>query len=134
MNTAKQIQQLPEEVSRVGLRFKLYKRGVKTLMYSEVDESGNPLSYEVFRIKTQDAREVFGRSYPAGEAYPSSQDFGITAVWYHSLEDAVKWFEAWEEAPEGTGYMDIKRQMMSTPTEGEKMNGQVSMNAEKPMI
>jgi hypothetical protein len=46
--------------------------------------------YEVFKIKIHPPAELYGRSYPEREAYPSNEDFGKTAWTYTSLEKARK--------------------------------------------
>jgi hypothetical protein len=49
------------------------------------------LSYfEVFDVQIKPKRDVFGKSYPAAEVFPSNEDFGKTAWSCRTLTDAKR--------------------------------------------
>lgn len=88
MNT--DYERLPEVVSDLngvgipGLTATLVERTDKKAMYKRWDNV-----WEVFRIKVQKEKEIFGKAYPAHEIYPGNEDFGSIA-WCYSDEKLAK--------------------------------------------
>ena len=84
METKENFLALPEVVTDfygVGipdLSAKLVKRTPTKAMYFRWDGV-----YEVFRVKIKEESDVFGKTYPRREAYPSSEDFGSIAWCFH---------------------------------------------------
>lgn len=77
----KQFRKLPDEYSVDGIKYKLFKRGNKGVIYKSVGEAND--YYEVFVIKvvkptilTTSGKETF---VPKREKTPSNEDFGTTA-------------------------------------------------------
>ena len=97
-NDTTTIQKLPEQLTRVGNQYQLFKRGNQTLVYAEVNSEGKHLAYEVFQIKIQKAGEMFGKWYPARERFPGSEAFGKWAWSYSTMEAAQVKFEELERA------------------------------------
>ncbi len=121
MNTdTEQVQKLPEQLTRVGNQYRIFKRGQQTLVYSEVNSAGKNLTYEVFQIRIQKAGEMFGTWYPDREKFPGSEDFGKWAVWCHNLEKALQWFDAFEHAEKGSGYNDLRGKVNQSSIQGMK--------------
>ncbi len=69
-------------ISRIG-RIAMYSRGESI--------------FEVFKVQTKKAGDVFGKQYPDREIYPSNEDFGKTAWCYSSFERASSKFSELEE-------------------------------------
>lgn len=86
-----ELQRLPEiydnfyAVGIPGLTARLIARTDKKAIYYRWDDY-----YEVFRIKIDEAQEIFGRAYPRREVYPSNEDFGMTAWCFKSKRLAMK--------------------------------------------
>lgn len=66
---------------------KQIKRVNNICLYQRTDDI-----YEVFIPKILPAGDVFGKSYPERESYPSNEDFGRTAWCYKNIEQAEKKF------------------------------------------
>ena len=108
MNTdTEQVQKLPEQLTRVGNQYRLFKRGERALIYVE-GRDGQDLSYEVFMIKIQAAGETFSAWYPSREKFPSSEAFGKWAWWCHNLEKALGYFVKLERG-EKCGHRGTKK-------------------------
>lgn len=89
----KELVKLPEvvEVSGTGIpgmTAKLIERTDKKAIYYRWDDV-----WEVFRIKIDEARELFGRNYPRREIYPGNEDFGVTAWGYKDEKLARKRYD-----------------------------------------
>lgn len=56
-------------------------------MYKRDDEV-----YEVFLIKTAEAKKIFDKQYEEREVYPNNEDFGTSAWCFKTLTSAVKKF------------------------------------------
>jgi hypothetical protein len=68
---------LPEKIKRKDFTYELEKRGEKTLMYRQIsDLTKCVIAYEVFRIKIDQPKVVFGIQLNEREVFPSSEDFG----------------------------------------------------------
>lgn len=103
-----QIQHLQESLSKNGNDYRLYRRGQRTLMNAVLDSKGRELEYEVFHIRIQAAGEVYGNWYPTREVYPSSESFGSSAVWCKDLVRSFAWFNAFEEGPKQSNYIELR--------------------------
>lgn len=66
-----------EQVERIG-NVAIYRRW----------KTGQSPHYEVVRIRSREAREVFGKEFEAGEYYPSSEEWGTYGWTYPCLDDA----------------------------------------------
>ena len=117
-----QTQKLPDTMARAGNSYRLFKRGKKTLIYAECP-NGKNLAYEVFQIRIQPAGERFGKWYPDREIFPSSESFGSWAVWCHSLEKALDYFERLESG-ENPGHRSAKEviRQEDQPSEAVEVN------------
>jgi len=76
------------EISGMGipqLTAKLIKRTNKKAIYYRRDNV-----WEVFRIKINEAGELFGRMYPKREVYPCNEDFGVVAWCFRNEEEAMR--------------------------------------------
>ena len=127
-----QVQRLPEQLTKAGNEFHLFKRGQKVLIYAEGPD-GEDLAYEVFQIRIQPAGEKFGKWYPARERFPASEDFGKWAWWIHNLEKALDYFDQLERG-EKCGHRGTKEviRQEDQPSEGVEVNmRQETMNRTK---
>lgn len=94
---------LPETIRRKGFFYNLEKRGTKALIYKQTDsEEGYVAAYEVFKIKVDQPKVVFGIQLNEREIFPANEDFGKWAWSCPNLERALKKFELLEnETGEG---------------------------------
>ncbi len=111
MNAQEQIQRLPEEFTKNGNNYRLYRRGTRTLFYAIVDTKGRELDYEVFLIKIQSPGEKFGKWYPERERFPTSEAFGKWAVWCKDIDRATTWFEGFEKGHKQRSYGEIQAEV-----------------------
>ena len=92
---------LPETIRRKGFFYNLEKRGTKALIYKQTDsEDGYVASYEVFKIKVDQPKVVFGIQLNEREIFPANEDFGKWAWTCPNLERALKKFEFLESGVE----------------------------------
>ena len=70
-----------------GLTSTLVKREEKKAIYLRSDGY-----YEAFKIKIQEAGEIFGREYPKKETYPNNEDFGSIGICTSSLKQAEQYY------------------------------------------
>ena len=92
---------LPEKIKRKGFTYELEKRGNKALMYRQIDdEDGILIAYEVFKIKVDPPKVVFGIPLNEREVFPANEDFGKWAWACRDRERADKRFEDLENSPE----------------------------------
>lgn len=81
---------LSEEIKKNGFIYKLKKRGEKSVIYEQFDPELNiVVGWEVFRIKVDKPKIVFGVQLGEREIFPGNEDFGKWA-WacskYHMAE------------------------------------------------
>lgn len=99
------IRKLDQELRKNGFNYKLVKRTVTKLMYSQHSADGNIVAYEVFLNKIGDLRKAKQRwaklqskdfdpnEYEEFyEVFPSDEEFGSRAFTYSTLEAAEKAF------------------------------------------
>lgn len=92
---------LPEKIKRKGFIYELEKRGEKSLIYRQIDdEDGDLVAYEVFRLKIDPPKVVFGISLNKREVFPANEDFGKWAWSYKLRERAEKKFQELENSKE----------------------------------
>jgi len=90
---------LPEKIKRKGFIYELEKRGNKALMYRQIDDEDNVLvAYEVFKIKVDPPKLVFGIQLNEREVFPANEDFGKWAWACSSKERAEKRFQDIEDS------------------------------------
>lgn len=88
---------LKEDIQKNGFLYNLHKRGEKAMIYSQTHpEDDVPLAYEVFKIKIDQPKIVFGVSLPEREKFPGNEDFGKWAWTYRTLERAMIRFDKLE--------------------------------------
>jgi hypothetical protein len=81
---------LSSEIRKNGFIYKLNKRGEKSMIYEQFDpELDMTIGWEVFKIKIDKPKIVFGVHMPEREIFPGNEDFGKWA-WacsrYHLAE------------------------------------------------
>lgn len=81
---------LSDEIKKNGFVYKLNKRGKKSVIYEQFDpELDIVVGWEVFRIKVDKPKIVFGVQLGEREIFPGNEDFGKWA-WacsrYHMAE------------------------------------------------
>jgi len=92
---------LPEIIRRKGFFYNLEKRGTKALIYKQTDaEDGYIAAYEVFKIKVDQPKVVFGIQLNEREIFPANEDFGKWAWSCPSLEKAEAKFQYLESLTE----------------------------------
>jgi hypothetical protein len=95
---------LPEKIKRKGFIYELEKRGTKALMYRQIDDEDNILvSYEVFKLKVDPPKLVFGIQLNEREVFPSNEDFGKWAWTFSIKERADKRFQEIEDLEDEGG-------------------------------
>lgn len=105
---------LPEKIKRKGFIYELEKRGTKSLIYRQVDDEDNlVVAYEVFKIKVDKPKVVFGIQLNEREVFPANEDFGKWAWSCSGRERAEQKFQYLESLAEGEDLEDI------IPSEGE---------------
>lgn len=92
---------LKKDIQKNGFLYNLYKRGEKAMIYSQTHpEDTEPLAYEVFKIKIDKPKIVFGNPLPEREKFPGNEDFGKWAWTYRTLDEAKVKFYNLEESDE----------------------------------
>ena len=92
---------LPEKIKRKGFFYELEKRGNKALMYRQIDDEDNILvAYEVFKIKVDPPKVVFGIQLNEREVFPANEDFGKWAWACTNKEKADRRFQEIENSKE----------------------------------
>lgn len=93
----KNMKRLNDKIKYKSFIYNKIKRNNFKAIYSQhnIDVDGNEIkdhivAYEVFRISTLKAGELFGSYYPEREKFPSDTAFGVTAWSYKTLESAEK--------------------------------------------
>lgn len=90
---------LPKEIRRKGFIYNLERRGEKSLIYSQTDVEDNYIvAYEVFRIRVDKPKVVFGIELGEREVFPANEDFGKWAWTYPTLERAEKAYRELENS------------------------------------
>lgn len=88
---------LKEEIQKNGYLYKLYKRGDKAMIYEQTyPDDGSICSYEVFKIRIDKPKVIFGISLPEREKFPGNEDFGKWAWAVTDLNKAMEKFETIE--------------------------------------
>lgn len=92
---------LTDEIRKNGYIYRFFKRGVKALVYEQVDpDSDRVVAWEVFKIKVDKPKVVFGIQLNEREIFPGNEDFGKWA-WAHSdYESAMNKFQILEDSDE----------------------------------
>jgi hypothetical protein len=108
---------LPERIRRKGFFYDFVKRGEKAMIYKQTDvEDDFIVAYEVFKIKVDQPKVVFGIQLNEREIFPANEDFGKWAWSCPSLERAEKKFQYLETVVEGAQEEEI---IEDFPVEGE---------------
>lgn len=90
---------LPEKIKRKDFFYELEKRGNKALMYRQIDDEDNVLvAYEVFKIKVDPPKVVFGIQLNEREIFPANEDFGKWAWTCSTKEKADRRFQEIENS------------------------------------
>ena len=93
---------LPEKIKRKGFTYELEKRGNKALMYRQIDdEDGILVAYEVFKIKVDPPKIVFGIPLNEREVFPANEDFGKWAWACRDKDRAERRFQGLEVSSDG---------------------------------
>lgn len=88
------MQLLKENLRKNGFDYKLVKKGEKAYIYEQWDDEEKfTVAYEVFKIKIEKEKLVFGDLMPEREIFPGNEDFGTWAWTYPSLEKAEERFQ-----------------------------------------
>ena len=99
---------LPEKIKRKGFIYELEKRGTKSLIYRQVDDEDNLIvAYEVFKIKVDKPKVVFGIQLNEREVFPANEDFGKWAWSCSRRERAEQKFQYLESLVEGEDLEDV---------------------------
>jgi len=85
---------LKGEIQKNGFLYKLYKKGEKAYMYEQSDPREDAFhAYEVFKIRIDKPKEIFGIQLPEREKFPGNEDFGKWAWSCNQLDRALIKFE-----------------------------------------
>jgi hypothetical protein len=89
---------LSEEIRKGSYVYRLVKRGKKSLWYEQFClESEKIVGWEVFKIKIDPPKELFGVQMGEREVFPGNEDFGKWAWSPLSFEKAAAYFEKLEQ-------------------------------------
>jgi hypothetical protein len=85
---------LAEEIRKNGFIYRFLKRGNKSLVYEQIEpDTERIVAWEVFKIKVDKPKVVFGIQLNEREIFPGNEDFGKWA-WAHSdFDSAMSKFE-----------------------------------------
>jgi hypothetical protein len=98
------MEKLSNEINKNGFVYTLYKRGEKAMIYEQYDpEVERIVAYEIFRLKVDKPKVVFGIELGEREIFPGNEDFGKWAWACSTKERALERFERIE-----TGEEDIE--------------------------
>ena len=70
---------LDKELSTNGHIYTQVKRNRRIALYEQRTKDGILAGHELFIIKVSKEAEIFGKSYPEREVYPSTTEFGNSA-------------------------------------------------------
>ena len=85
---------LSDEIRKNGYIYRLEKRGENAMVYRQIcPEEGDIIAYEVFKIKVDKPKIVFGIQLNEREIFPGNEDFGKWAWATRSLDKAEQIFE-----------------------------------------
>jgi len=90
---------LPNEFRKSGFYFRLVKRQGDKAIYSKSRAGGVGKHYEVIKIREHDEYVMGGVTIPAGESYPSSEQWGRLGYTYPTLEEAEERFNRIKSTP-----------------------------------
>lgn len=79
---------LPRFLRKNGYAYSCILRNCKSAIY-QVQVTPNLTYYEVFLIHRRPEKELFGKTIPEREVFPSDEDFGTRACTYPNLQLAV---------------------------------------------
>lgn len=88
------MQLLEPNIRKNGFDYRLIKKGDKAYIYEQWDDEFEfVVAYEVFKIKIEKEKLVFGDLMPEREVFPGNEDFGKWAWTYGTLEKAEERYE-----------------------------------------
>lgn len=71
-----------------GFRYTLVLRNGRSAIYRQ-EVTPTLTHYEVFQIRVKPEKELFGKTIPEREVFPSNEDFGTRAWTYPDLGQAI---------------------------------------------
>ena len=86
---------LPKELRKNGFLYTLVLREGNKAIYEQTVTTKIKY-FEVFKIRTRPERYFKGKLFPAGEVFPSNEDFGKTAWTCRTYEKAMERFNSLE--------------------------------------
>ena len=89
---------LAKEYRKNGYDYKLVRRTAYAAMFSQHDEDGRFVSYEVGRVKSDNGGTFAGLTIEPGERFWSNEDFGVIAKTTASEVQAEIYFNQFHEA------------------------------------
>lgn len=92
---------LSKEIRKNGFIYRFLKRGGRALIYEQYDpELDEVIAWEVFKLKVDKPKVVFGIQLNEREIFPGNEDFGKWAWAYCDLDRALSRFMALENEDE----------------------------------
>ena len=89
---------LANKYRRNGYNYKLVRRTAYAAMFSQHDDDGSFVSYEVGRVKSDNGGTFAGVTIEPGERFWSNEDFGVIAKTTPSQVFAEIYFNTFHEA------------------------------------
>lgn len=84
------MKRIPTEFSRNGFHFlQRFREGEIAVFERTRLPHGTQKHYETVRLRPFPAREAFGKTFEAGESYPSNEQWGIYGFTYKSEKAAL---------------------------------------------
>ena len=88
---------LPKRFTKKGFTYKQLKRVGMKAIYEQSREGHTCVSYETIKIGSHNGYELGGQKIPAGEAYPSTSQWGIAGWTFQDLNLAEAKFKKIKE-------------------------------------
>lgn len=83
------VKPLEQIIKRNGFSYHQVTRNKKVAIYEQRGKDNSISGYEVFLIKVLPDRKIKNTLILSYEKFPSNEDFGKTAWFYHTLDKAV---------------------------------------------
>jgi hypothetical protein len=92
---------LEKQIRKNGFIYTLQKKGKRAYVYEQYcPENDKIVGWEVFQIKVDKPKVVFGVELGEREIFPGNEDFGKWAWSYSSLERVEEKYQYLENKPE----------------------------------
>lgn len=88
---------LPKKITKKGFNYTQLKREGMKAIYKQTKDGQEDVSFEAIKIGSHNGYELGGQKIPAGEAYPSTSQWGTAGWTYKTLEEAERKYKKIKE-------------------------------------